>query len=89
MASYDRLLDILELELANVAETFSSVTTSQWTRRTLLRPPPGSSPWTLAELAGHLDIVAFLEFCSHVLPPGDDGVCVSDCHYLLMFAHQT
>jgi hypothetical protein len=56
MASYDRLLDILELELANVAETFSSVTTSQWTRRTLLRPPPGSSPWTLAELAGHLDI---------------------------------
>ena len=56
MTSYDQLLDILELELANVAETFSSLTRSQWTRRTLLEPPPGSSPWTLVELAGHLDI---------------------------------
>ncbi len=56
MTSYDGLLDILEMELANIAETFSSLTTSHWGRPTLLQPPPGSSPWTLAELAGHLDV---------------------------------
>jgi hypothetical protein len=56
MTSYDRSLDILELELALVSEALGSLSNSDWARPTLLEPPPGNSPWTLLELAGHLDI---------------------------------
>lgn len=56
MASYERVVDVLDLELAHVAETFASLSGSDWARPTLLEPPAGTTPWTLLELAGHLDI---------------------------------
>ena len=56
-ASYSELVDILEAELAVVADDFEGLTTGQWGAPTKLTPvEPDKSPWTLFELAGHLDI---------------------------------
>ena len=56
-ASYSELVDILEAELAVVADGFEGLTTGQWGAPTKLTPvEPDKSPWTLFELAGHLDI---------------------------------
>ena len=56
-ASYSELVDILEAELAVVADGFEGLTAGQWGAPTKLMPvEPDKSPWTLFELAGHLDI---------------------------------
>jgi len=55
--SHAVLGDILEAELAVVAEGFDGLGPEDWRTRTTLRPPEaGKKPWTLVELAGHLDI---------------------------------
>jgi hypothetical protein len=54
---YDDLLDTLESELAVVADGFDGLTPRQWGTATRLAPAsPESPPWTVFELAGHLDI---------------------------------
>ena len=55
----DYLTDVqrLEAELAQVELAFRGLADSDWHRPTLLQPPGGTlPPWTLFELAGHLDI---------------------------------
>ncbi len=55
--TYDGILDILEAELAVVAAGFDGLTPTQWGTATRLRPvDPDRPPWTVLELAGHLDI---------------------------------
>jgi hypothetical protein len=54
---YLALVSILETELAVVAEGFEQLTPEQWQSRTGLIPIESNDPpWTLLELAGHLDI---------------------------------
>jgi hypothetical protein len=49
--------DILEEELVVVAGGFDGLSPDEWHTPTTLRPPvAGTPPWTLVELAGHLDI---------------------------------
>ena len=55
--TYDDLLTTLEAELAVVARAFAGLTEAEWATPTLLVPTePGKRPWTVFELAGHLDI---------------------------------
>jgi hypothetical protein len=55
--AYDGLLVILEAELAVVADAFGGLSDAEWAMPTLLVPPEaGKPPWTLCELAGHLDV---------------------------------
>jgi Mycothiol maleylpyruvate isomerase N-terminal domain len=55
--TYDELLGTLEAELAVVAAGFDELTGADWGIATRLRPvDPGAAPWTVLELAGHLDI---------------------------------
>jgi hypothetical protein len=55
--TYGVILDTLEAELAVVAAGFDGLTPAQWRTTTKLRPvEAGSPPWTVLELAGHLDI---------------------------------
>ncbi len=55
--AYRRLLRTLEDELAVVTEAFDRLTEADWARPTRLRPPADDQPpWTLLELAGHLDV---------------------------------
>jgi hypothetical protein len=57
MGDYERAIDVLEVELRGVAETFRALTGEQWSTPTLLRPVDATlTPWTLFELAGHFDI---------------------------------
>jgi Mycothiol maleylpyruvate isomerase N-terminal domain len=57
MASYESMIDVLEAELAAVADTFARLTPDQWARSTLLEPVDLDLPkWTVFELAGHFDI---------------------------------
>jgi len=56
-AGYRALVSILETELAVVAEGFQQLTAEQWQTPTQLIPLESNDPpWTLLELAGHLDI---------------------------------
>ena len=55
----DYLTDVqrLEAELAQVELAFRGLVGRDWHRPTLLQPPGGTlPPWTIFELAGHLDI---------------------------------
>jgi hypothetical protein len=57
MGEYERAIDVLEVELRGVEETFRALTAQQWSTPTLLRPVDDKlTPWTLFELAGHFDI---------------------------------
>ena len=56
-AGYRALVTVLESELDVVAEGFAQLTEHQWSTPTALVPvEPNEPPWTLLELAGHLDI---------------------------------
>ncbi len=55
--AYGVLLVTLEAELAIVAETLDRLTDAEWSTPTRLAPPETDQPpWTVLELAGHLDI---------------------------------
>jgi hypothetical protein len=56
-SAYDALVDILETELAVVADGFERLPAEDWRRPTTLVPATAGRPrWTLLELAGHLDV---------------------------------
>jgi hypothetical protein len=57
MSDYLTDVQLLEAELVQVEQTFRGLADSDWRRPTLLQPPGGSlPPWTIFELAGHVDI---------------------------------
>jgi uncharacterized protein (TIGR03083 family) len=57
MSDYLTDVQLLEAELARVEQAFRGLTDSDWRRPTLLEPPGDTlPPWTIFELAGHLDI---------------------------------
>ena len=57
MGSYEQSLDTLERELRRVSDTFASLSEDEWRSDTLLEPfDTERPPWTVFELAGHLDI---------------------------------
>ena len=57
MSDYLTDVQLLEAELARVEEAFRGLADSDWRRPTLLQPPGGTlPPWTIFELAGHVDI---------------------------------
>ena len=57
MGSYEQSLDMLERELQGVSDTFASLSEHDWRSDTLLEPFDNERPpWTIFELAGHLDI---------------------------------
>ena len=57
MSDYLTDVQLLEAELVEVERAFRGLADSDWRRPTLLQPPGGTlPPWTIFELAGHLDI---------------------------------
>ena len=57
MGSYEQSLDTLERELRRVSDIFATLSEDDWRSDTLLEPFDNERPpWTLFELAGHLDI---------------------------------
>jgi Mycothiol maleylpyruvate isomerase N-terminal domain len=57
MSDYDADLRTLATELGRVEQAFRGLSESDWRRPTLLQPVNQTqAPWTLFELAGHLDI---------------------------------
>ncbi|HUK67231.1 MAG TPA: hypothetical protein VLW50_00495 [Streptosporangiaceae bacterium] len=57
MSDYLADVQLLEAELAQVEQAFRGLADSDWRRPTLLQPPGDTlPPWTIFELAGHLDI---------------------------------
>ena len=56
--SYDEMVKALATEgLPALQDTLAGLTPDDWQRPTLLRPPePGRPPWTVLELAAHLDV---------------------------------
>ncbi len=57
MGAHEDVVDVLEVELGNVEDTFRSVTPEQSEAPTRLTPLDPSLPyWTVFQLAGHFDI---------------------------------
>jgi Mycothiol maleylpyruvate isomerase N-terminal domain len=57
MSDYLTDVQLLEAELVQVERAFRGLADGDWRRPTLLQPPGGSlPPWTIFELAGHVDI---------------------------------
>lgn len=57
MTTYDEAVDILEVELGHVLDTFRGLSDDDWSRPTTLVPLDTSLPhWTIFQLAGHFDI---------------------------------
>jgi hypothetical protein len=57
MGDYLTDVQLLGSELARVQQAFRGLTNCDWRRPTLLQPPVDTlPPWTIFELAGHLDI---------------------------------
>jgi hypothetical protein len=57
MSDYLTDVQLLGAELVQVEQAFHGLADSDWRRPTLLQSPGGSlPPWTIFELAGHLDI---------------------------------
>ena len=57
MSDYLTDVQLLEAELARVGQAFRGLASSDWHRPTQLQPPSDTlPPWTIFELAGHLDI---------------------------------
>jgi hypothetical protein len=57
MSDYHTDVQLLEAELVQVERAFRGLADSDWRRPTLLQPPGGTlPPWTIFELAGHVDI---------------------------------
>jgi hypothetical protein len=57
MGTYEENLDTLERELQGVQRAFAALSAGDWQQPTRLVPfDPSQPPWTVFELAGHLDI---------------------------------
>jgi hypothetical protein len=57
MSDYLTDVQLLGSELVRVEQAFRGLANSDWRRPTLLQPPGDKlPPWTIFELAGHLDI---------------------------------
>src|SRR5450432_379426 len=57
MSDYLTDVQLLGSELVRVEQVFRGLASSDWRRPTLLQPPGDTlPPWTIFELAGHLDI---------------------------------
>jgi Mycothiol maleylpyruvate isomerase N-terminal domain len=57
MSDYLTDVQLLGSELVRVEQAFRGLASSDWRRPTLLQPPGDTlPPWTIFELAGHLDI---------------------------------
>jgi hypothetical protein len=57
MSDYLTDVQLLESELVRVEQAFRGLASGDWHRPTLLQPPANTlPPWTIFELAGHLDI---------------------------------
>ena len=55
--SYEEMVDALAEGLPMLQDTLAGLTPADWQRPTLLRPPePGRPPWTVLELAAHVDV---------------------------------
>ena len=55
--SYDEIVDALEEALEALEATLAVLSHDDWARPTLLRPAtPDTPPWTILELAAHMDV---------------------------------
>jgi hypothetical protein len=76
--SYDEILNALEEALEALEATLASLPERDWARPTLLEPAtPDTPPWTVLELAAHMDV--FMGIALGLMaepqdgPPGLDG----------------
>jgi uncharacterized protein (TIGR03083 family) len=57
VGSYDAIVDALDEALQALQATLTGLTDDDWTRPTLLKPAtPDAPPWTVLELAAHMDV---------------------------------
>lgn len=54
--SYEEILDALDEALEALEATLSGLSEEEWARPTLLRPANDAPPWTVLELAAHMDV---------------------------------
>jgi hypothetical protein len=55
--SYEEIVDALDEALDAVEATLANLSEEDWARPTLLKPvTPGAPPWTVLELAAHMDV---------------------------------
>jgi len=75
--SYEETVDAVEEALAALEATLAVLSEEEWARPTLLRPANDAPPWTVLELAAHMDI--FMAITLGLMaepqqaPPGIDG----------------
>jgi hypothetical protein len=75
--SYEEILDALDQSLEALEATLASLSQEDWARPTLLKPANDAPPWTVLELAAHMDI--FMGIALGLMaepqdsPPGIDG----------------
>lgn len=76
--SYDEIVAALEESLEALEATLARLSSDEWERPTLLKPAtPGKPPWTVLELAAHMDV--FMGIALGLMaepensPPGIDG----------------
>jgi len=85
--SYEEVVDVLTGNLAALEKKLESLSEADWSRPTRLQPPnPDNPPWTVLQLAGHMDffmgMVMSLVGEAQSVPPIMDrssfGMCVAD-----------
>lgn len=54
--SYEEIVDALDEALEALEATLATLSDEDWARPTLLRPAHDAPPWTVLELAAHMDI---------------------------------
>jgi len=75
--SYEETIDAVEEGLNALEATLAVLSEDEWARPTLLRPANDAPPWTVLELAAHMDI--FMAITLGLMgepqqaPPGIDG----------------
>jgi Mycothiol maleylpyruvate isomerase N-terminal domain len=75
--SYEETVDAVEEGLAALEATLAVLSEEDWARPTLLKPANDAPPWTVLELAAHMDI--FMAITLGLMgepqqaPPGIDG----------------
>jgi Mycothiol maleylpyruvate isomerase N-terminal domain len=85
-ASYDDVLRLLEAELAVVADGFERLAPEQWRTPTRLLPlDQALQPWTLLELAGHLDVSIGITSLLIADAAPDAGVAAKDAVDFFVF----
>lgn len=76
--SYGEIVDALEEALEGLESTLAGLSEEEWGRPTLLTPTaPDAPPWTVLELAAHMDVFMGIALGlmaePHPGPPGLDG----------------